>query len=308
MLDNSTLRKLEQQFPEPWPHFRQELEARLNPDPQCALQDIEGWRHRDVSWIRPITVSRAPRRGVTGPGHAETIRSAKRLHEQISYTRVPLSRLTLPMLEKMHGRERDKPLYEALKLRLAEHGGKADKAFAEPFYKPAAPGKQAPRVTAIKIETIQKSGLPVRKGIAGATSMVRVDVYRKNNKFCLVPVYAWQIETGEIPKQAVIQGRAKNEWELMDENAEYVYHFQYDDLIEVNTGKAIRFGYFNGLNISTGAIDIEAHDLNEQVGKNGVFEGVGVKTAKNLKKYQIDVLGRYWPIEKESPPWAGAAS
>jgi len=308
VLDISTLRKLEQQFPNPWPHFRQELEARLKPDPQRALQGIEGWQHRDVSWIRPITVSRAPRRGVTGPGHAETIRSAKRLDEQISYTRVPLSKLTLPMLEKMHGRERDKPLYEALKARLEEHGGKAEKAFAEPFYKPAAPGKQAPRVTAIKIEATQKSGLPIRNGVADATSMVRVDVYRKNSKYCMVPVYAWQIETGEIPVRAVIQGRPKKQWELMDENAEYLYHFQYDDLIEVDTGKSNRFGYFNGLNISTGAIDIETHDLNTQVGKNGVFESVGVKTAKSLKKYQIDVLGRYWQIDKEVPPWAGAAS
>ena len=308
VLDISSLRKLEQQFPEPWPYFRWELKARLKPDPQRALQDIDGWQHRDVSWIRPVTVSRAPRRSVTGPGHAETIRSAKRLDEQISYTRVPLTRLTLPMLENMHGRERDKLLYEALKQKLNEHGGKADKAFAEPFYKPTAPGKQAPRVTAIKIETIQKSGLPVRNGVADATSMIRVDIYRKYDKFWMVPVYAWQTEQGIIPKHAVIQRKPKAEWELMDENSEYVYHLQYDDLIEVNSGKTIRFGYFNGLNIATAAINIETHDLNSSVGKKGVFESVGVKTAKKLKKYQIDVLGRYWPVEKETPPWAGATS
>ncbi len=308
VLDISTLRKLEQQFPEPWPNFRYELQARLKPDPQRALRAIDGWQHRDISWIRPITVSRAPRRSVTGPGHAEIIRSAKRLDEQISYTRVPLTKLTLPMLETIHGRERDKPLYEALKSRLSEHDGKADKAFAEPFYKPAAPGKQAPRVTAVKIEAIQKSGIPIRDGVADNSSMVRVDVYRKNNKYWLVPVYAWQIEKSIIPMHAVVAYKPEQEWEPMEDNAQYLYHFQYDDVVQIDTGKVKIFGYFNGMNRSTGAINIEVHDRNQLIGKKGLFRGVGVKTAKSLQKYQIDVLGKYWVIKKEAPPWAGAVS
>ena len=58
---------------------------------------------------------------MSGQGHMETVKSAKRLDEGISVLRVPLTQLKLKDLEKMVNREREPKLYEALKARLEAH-------------------------------------------------------------------------------------------------------------------------------------------------------------------------------------------
>ncbi|EJU77219.1 CRISPR-associated endonuclease Csn1 family domain protein [Neisseria meningitidis NM3001] len=52
------------------------------------------------------------------------------------------------------------------------------------------------------------------------------------------------------------------------------------------------FGYFASCHRGTGNINIRIHDLDHKIGKNGILEGIGVKTALSFQKYQIDELGK----------------
>ncbi|MBQ9346097.1 MAG: type II CRISPR RNA-guided endonuclease Cas9, partial [Oscillibacter sp.] len=70
------------EFPFPWPQFRLELEARLGSNPQRAVLDqrFPVYLSGEVT-ARPLFVSRAPRRKVTGPAHKETVKSTKALED-----------------------------------------------------------------------------------------------------------------------------------------------------------------------------------------------------------------------------------
>jgi CRISPR-associated endonuclease Csn1 len=43
-----------------------------------------------------------------------------------------------------------------------------------------------------------------------------------------------------------------------------------------------------------------AHDRNQQIGKDGMIEGIGVKTALSLNKFNVDVLGNLYPAPPET--------
>lgn len=41
------------------------------------------------------------------------------------------------------------------------------------------------------------------------------------------------------------------------------------------------------------------HDRNQEVGSKGLIRGIGIKTAKAVRKYNVDVLGRAYPAKPE---------
>lgn len=303
-IDQETGEIIKFHFPEPWKFFRQEVEIRVfseNPaeDVVIALPDRPQANHE---FIQPLFVSRAPTRKMTGQGHMETIKFAKRLAEGLSVSRVPLTQLKLKDLENMVNREREKALYEALKARLEKFNNDPAKAFAEPFYK-----KGGQQVKAVRVEQVQKSGVLVRQenGVADNASMVRVDVFIKGGKYFLVPIYTWQVAKGILPNRAATQGKEEEYWDIMDETAIFQFSLYQNDLIKLVTKKKTIFGYFNGLNRATSNIHIKEHDLDKSKGKEGIYLEVGVKLALSLEKYQVDELGKNIrpcrPMKKRPP-------
>ena len=297
-------------FPQPWEFFAQEVMIRVfgKPDGQPEFEEADtpeklrtllaeklSSRPEAVhEYVTPLFVSRAPNRKMSGQGHMETVKSAKRLDEGISVLRVPLTQLKLKDLEKMVNREREPKLYEALKARLEAHKDDPAKAFAEPFYKYDKAGNRTQQVKAVRIEQVQKTGVWVRNhnGIADNATMVRVDVFEKGGKYYLVPIYSWQVAKGILPDRAVVQGKDEEDWQLIDDSFNFKFPLHPNDLVEVITRKARIFGYFASCHRGTGNINIRIHDLDNKVGKNGILEGIGVKTALSFQKYQIDELGK----------------
>lgn len=277
-------------FPTPWPFFREDIHIRVfDEDPQTALTHLLPDRPQaNHEFVQPLFISRAPTRKMTGQGHLETIKSAKRLDEQISVSKIPLVQLTLKALDNMVNREREKALYKGLKTRLEENGGDPAKAFAEPFYK-----KGGQQVKSVRVENVQKSGVLVRNGngVADNASMVRVDVFIKGGKFFLVPIYTWQVAKGILPNKAVVAAKNEDEWEEMDETANFQFSIFPNDLVKVKTKKEVFFGYYAGLDRSTGNISIREHDNDINKGKSGIYR-IGVKTALSFEKYQVDELGK----------------
>ncbi|MDR1703022.1 MAG: type II CRISPR RNA-guided endonuclease Cas9 [Sporomusaceae bacterium] len=280
-------------FPQPWDNFREELIARLAENPAAELMklDLDTYKDANISDIKKVFVSRAPRRKLTGQAHEETIRSAKYLAEGRKVAKIPLLKINLENLEKMWGKERDFRLYEALKSQLNKHDNDPKKAFANPFYKPTEAGRTAPLVRSIKICVAGTSGVAINEGIADNGQMVKVMVYKKDKKYFLIPIYTADVIKNQLPNKAIAASKPESEWTVIDETYDFLFEIFKNDLVYIKTKKEKIFGYYVGCHSGTGALTVESHD------RKNTYEGIGVKTCLLFEKWQVDVLGNYGKIE-----------
>ncbi|MBJ6609571.1 MAG: type II CRISPR RNA-guided endonuclease Cas9 [Candidatus Thiothrix moscowensis] len=242
VVDIAGLRQLEKEFPQPWAGFRRELLARLSPNPGAVIPALES--------VAPVRVSRAPQRRGAGAAHQETIRSAKQLEQGQSSVKVPLEKLRLQDFPNIVGVRdpRNESLMQAIHQRLVEHKGDGKKAFAEPLYKPCKPGNEAnaPQVRSVRLLDTQKSGLPVRGGIANNGDILRVDIFTKGGKFFAVPLYMADAVKKELPNRAVVAFKPEDEWTLMDEGYVFLCSLHQNDWIKISLKKdALIEGYLS---------------------------------------------------------------
>jgi len=306
IVDPAMFQQLHAHFPDPWPHFRQELEARLGIDDvaelRAQLEKFGTYPPEALASVRPIFVSRAPQRRNGGAAHKDTIYGQpERLKAQGGVTqKVPLASLKLADLDKLIDPHRNEKFYAAIRARLEAHGGKGDKAFPpdNPLRKPDRDGNPTgPVVRTVKMVIEKLSGIPVRGGIAKNDTMLRVDVFRhkKDGKFHLVPVYVHHAVAKELPNRAIVAFKDEAEWTLIDEqNFDFLFSLHPNDFVRVTMRQEILSGYFSGCDRSTGNVGLWVHDRNSSVGKDG-FIRTGVKTAVALEKFHVDVLGNLYP-------------
>jgi hypothetical protein len=131
------------------------------------------------------------------------------------------------------------------------------------------------------------------KGMCDNGDMPRVDVFTKEGKYYLVPIYVADFAKEELPNKAIVQGKGK-EWTEMDESYQFLFSLAKDDLVMLHQkDKEPLLGFFVGANSANGNIDIKSIDTQE------VFKSLGPKTAVALKKYTIDPLGYYHEVKNE---------
>ena len=69
--------QLKEHFPDPWPHFRQELEARRIVDDivqlQAEIANLGTYSDDEIARVKPLFVSRAPQRRNSGAAHMDTV-------------------------------------------------------------------------------------------------------------------------------------------------------------------------------------------------------------------------------------------
>lgn len=304
ILDLAALRRLEAQFPTPWPHFREELLAWLSDDPATRLAHLLNYPAEEAKRTRPVRVSRAPTRRGTGQAHQETIRSAKWLGDGVSAVKTPLENLKLKDIEKIagFGDPRNTPLIKAIRQRLEQHGNDGKKAFKEPLYKPSRPGKAAPVIRSVKLLDTQKSGLSVRGGVANNVKILRVDIFTDGKRFHAIPLYVADAVKVELPNRAVVQGKPEEEWTVMGDDHVFLFSLHPNDWVAITlkgTNQPLA-GYFAGLDRSTGAISLWTHDRNQSVAKDGLIRGIGIKTAMAVEKFHVDMLGRLHRVRQET--------
>ena len=193
----------------------------------------------------------------------------------------------------MHGKNRDTKLYQALQQQLEKFANNPKKAFEQPFYKPTNDGSQGPIVRTIRIMDSGVKGVPVNQGIAHNASMIRVDVFKKSNKYFLVPVYVADLVKGALPNNAITQGIDESEWPIMDETYKFCFSLYPNDLIHIKTKKEDLIGYYKGTHSRTSNITLESHD------RSWVNEGMGIKNSLIFEKYQVDPLGNYSLVKGE---------
>lgn len=269
-----------QRFPEPWNGFSEEIKIRVfsdNPLEELKAMGIEV----DFETVRPLFVSQAPNRKMTGRAHAETIRSAKYLDQKISTSRVSIETLSLKKLETLHNKE-SSSIYPILKERLEQFNDDPVKAFAEPVF-----DKNGSRIKKVKLQTTQNSGILINGGIADNDSLVQVNIYQNSKgQFLTTPIYAYQIAKKIKPTKWV---SAKNEedWQELTEEDKFLFDLKTGDLVRVETKKEVFVGYFRKYNRSGASINLVTHDESVEV-KN--FDST-IRNLVSFKKLEVDVLG-----------------
>jgi CRISPR-associated endonuclease Csn1 len=301
--------QLREHFPDPWPHFRDEVQMRLKIDDTAQLRSdllrLGNYAEEDTQSVRPLFVSRAPQRRNSGAAHKETIYGQpERLKSQGGVTeKVALTALTMKDLERLIDPHRNEKLYAAIRKRMGEFDGKADRAFAasNPLRKPDKEGNPTgPVVRTVTLVIDKLSGVQVRGGVAKNDTMLRVDLFTKGGKFHLVPVYVHHQVTG-LPNRAIVAFKDEDEWTAIDDSFEFLFSLYPNDLVTITQkGKAPVRGYYASCHRGTGAFSLWAHDRATSVGKGGQIEGIGIKTALAVQKYNVDVLGTTYaaPLEK----------
>ncbi len=297
-------------FPPPWPQFRQELEARLSPDPDAEIQALGLPHYNPMEIIRPVFVSRMPNRKVSGAAHKETIRSAKL--PGYSIVKTALTDLKLDKngeIKDYFDPSSDQLLYEALRAQLKLHGGDGKRAFAQPFHKPKRDGTPGPVVN--KVKTYGKSSLnvAVRGGIADNGGMVRIDVFHvEDDGYYFIPIYTADTVKARLPQKAVVAYTAAEDWKEM-RDSDFLFSLYAGDLIQIARKKPIVLKaankessgetelvrskwmlYYNGADISTASIAGITHD------RKYTGRGIGIKTLQMIEKYEVDPLGKYHKV------------
>ncbi|WP_042428610.1 type II CRISPR RNA-guided endonuclease Cas9 [Comamonas granuli] len=299
--------RVRQHFPEPWAHFRHEVQARLFTDDLTKLREdmqrLGTYTAEDLTALRTLFVSRAPQRRNGGAVHKDTIYAQpESLKVQGGVIeKVQLTSLTLKDLDNLVEPHRNERLYAAIRTRLEDHGGKADKAFGpdNPLHKPDKNGQPTgPVVRSVKLVRNKQSGIPIRGGLAKNDSMLRVDVFTKAGKFHLVPVYVHHRVTG-LPNRAIVAFKNEDEWTQIDDSFAFLFSIYPNDFLRVTLKKERFDGYYSSTDRSTGAVTLWAHDRAASVGKDGLIRGIGVKTALSIEKFNVDVLGHIYPAPLE---------
>lgn len=260
---------------------------------------LGSYTEEELAALKPLFVSRAPQRRNGGAAHKDTIYGQpEKMKKSGSVTqKVALSSLTLKDLDSLADPHRNVKLYGAIHERLEAHGGKGDKAFpaSNPLRKPDKDGNPTGPIVRTVTKVIDKlSGIPVRGGIAKNDSMLRVDVFTKAGKFHLVPVYVHHRVTG-LPNRAVVGKKDESQWTLIDSAYEFNFSLYPNDLFLLKVDEEASFGYFNGININDCGLKYFPHDQKsvESLRKKGV------SSAKEFRKFNVDVLGNIYPAPPE---------
>ena len=289
-------------FPQPWDNFGKEVMKRtLNTDIATLQNELRGLDNYDEDFrlsVKPIFVSRMPRRKAAAQAHKETIRSPKVKDNDQRTVRMPLNKVKRKDVENSVLKESDKWLYDKLLERLDAHDDNPEKAFAEPVYKNDKKfdknGKQLSPVSTIKVYSTQPSGFYINDGKAFVNngSMVRLDVYQKPNKkgkieHFFVPVYAHQVG-GNKPTPTKILPAPKGFTDV-DETFTKVCSLYPNDYVRCYFGNEIKEGYYVSFNINNGAMQVMSHSAVNK--SNDSLIQISPRSANLIERYDISVLG-----------------
>jgi CRISPR-associated endonuclease Csn1 len=283
VLNPAMLDQLERHFPTSWPHFREELEARLKIDNTPALREVLAgfgtYTESALLQAMPLFVSRMRTQRTSGEIHKASIASFNDYVETKTKIRTPLTSLTLAKLKDIVGYEdpRNARMIGILRERLEQHGGNGKKAFSDPLIKPSKSDKSAPVVRTIAVWQTQRSGMRVRGGVADLGDMLRVDVFKNGSAYELIPRYVAANFFGQRPEPSP--------------GSIFLFSLSKNDVVKVHmSGQVPVIAYFV-LYESDGRLTLRAHDQPQPDKK---FFRKSVASALLIEKYHVDVLGKVY--------------
>ena len=326
--------KLADRLPLPYPGFAEELMIRSSlkyTDFNFTDQEKDtlvklGYSRQDVDSIRPVFISRMKTVKHTGAIHKDTLLSAreyketgnliksksiyeldvKKVPEKVELKNDPYPQWSIPDYYRPSD---DRLLYLKLKSYLVENGCKIDKNIV--FYKPKADGSDGPVVKKVKVYEKTGSCVITPNGAAANDMMHRVDVYEKDGKYYLCPVYMSDVYAKKLPNKVVVQNKP---WLTIDKSFKFLFSLYQNDLIKVTHKNNIVLNknfksekslkedeisneefllYYNSTGIFGASIELKTHDNCYKI------NSLGVKTLKYLEKYYVDIMGNIYKANKE---------
>lgn len=296
----------------PWPKFREEVMARMedldNNGELYTLKhgNFKNYEGIDITKIKPIFVSRMPERKITGKAHDDTMRSQKFIKQGYNFTTVkkPLILLSRSEIETIIYNEEcsalylsDKLMYDDIYVKMQEHNFKASQAFADGYRKHSKSGN-SPIVRSVTVPSMGSSGVELKNGaIANNSNMIRVDVFKKDNKYYLVPIYVADFARKILPNKAIVANKNEKDWIEMTQEYEFQFSLYPNDLVKVkkkNEPEIIT--YYRSTHRGTAAINIQK---NPNISGEQNLISYGSKTLEIFEKYQVDILGNISKVKKE---------
>ncbi len=294
---------------EPWPKFREEVEARMeDADNNGQLYSLINGEFRnyddiDVTKIKPIFTSRMPERKITGRAHKDTMRSTKFIKQGKKFTIVKksLKNISKQEIEEIINNPEykelymsDRKLYDDIYKKMEEANFKAEKAFANEYRKYSKNGN-SPVVRSIKVPSTGTTGVYLKNGsIAENANMVRVDVFEKNNNNYLVPIYVSDFTKNKLPNKAIIAKKDEKDWIEMTDEYKFKFSLYPNDLVKIKKKNEKEFyAYYSSTDRSTAAINLLSVNGEEKIRE------IGVKNLEKFEKYQVDILGNINKVKKE---------
>ncbi|EOV9527138.1 type II CRISPR RNA-guided endonuclease Cas9 [Bacillus cytotoxicus] len=306
-------------FPEPWSGFIHELEIRMMQDSEnikLAMEslNLKTYDESFIKELKPIFVSRMPKRAMKGQIHEETLKRVRgrtddgyiRTVKKVKLDQIPFDKNgDFPMF----GKETDMKTYEAIKSRYLESGKDKKKAFNTPLYKPAKNPENAPIIRSIKIE--EKANRVVmldEKTAADNASIVRTEVFRhkETGNYFLTPVYVADVLAKKVPDRLITPKKPYSEWRKITDEYEFLFSLYPNDLIRVKMPKEKEtkthtgekhvwqenFMYFKGVHSGNAGVRMIDH-------MNSFEDEIGVRKLVVFEKYQVDPLGRMNKVHGE---------
>ena len=127
--------------------------------------------------------------------------------------------------------------------------------------------------------------------------MVRVDVFEKDSKYYLVPLYVSDFAKKELPNKAIIAFKDEKDWIEMTEEYHFKFSLYPNDLVKVKKkGEKEFITYYCGTDRSTAGISL-LKNPSIQGEKN--MTKYGSKTLEIFEKYQVDILGNINKVKSE---------
>ncbi len=325
--------KLAKFLPEPYEGFVKELKIRsavhyidfsFSDEEKMELLKL-GYTDEEVEKIRPVFVSRMKLVKPTGAIHKETMMSAREYNETGNLIKtVQISNLKLsnvPEKEKikddMHPEmsienyyrpKYDRLLYLKLKNYLFEYD-KIPETLV--FHKPKSDGTDGPVVKKVKVYEKCSNCVITSHGAAENDRMFRVDVFEKDNKYYLCPIYKSDVYKKKLPNKAI---NINKPWITIDKSFNFMFSLYQNDLIKVTNNKDIVLNksknseksnkpdkivskdfllYYNGTGISGASFTLFSNDRCYKI------DSLGVKTLNSLEKYYVDIMGNIYKAPKE---------
>ncbi|MBQ7917264.1 MAG: type II CRISPR RNA-guided endonuclease Cas9 [Clostridia bacterium] len=324
---------LSKHLPTPYNEFIEELKIRsrtnykeleFTNDEKLQLAKL-GYESEEIDSAKPVFVSRMKTVKTTGAIHQETMMSVREYDETKNLIKsVKISSLKLdntceeiPLkddkypefsIKNYYKPESDRLLYLKIKEYLKENGSIPEN---KPFYKPRKDGTDGPIVKTVKVYEKASNCVITPNGAAANDKMFRVDVFEKDGKYYLCPIYKADVYAKRLPDKLVVAGG--KEWLILDDSYNFKFSLYQNDLIEVENKKDITLKkcfkderstkpneinskkwlvYYGGLDVSTGALVIKNHD-------NCYDSRLGAKTLLEIKKYYVDIMGKIYKAPKE---------
>ena len=286
-----------------------------------------GYDFDEVEKLKPVFVSRMKTVKMTGRIHKDTMMSlreydeTKNLIKSIHISKLKLSNKAETIvlkddkypeksIENYYRPEDDRLLYLKLKEYLVENGSIPDDVNFH-FHKPKKDGTDGPIVKTVKTYFKSSNCVKTPNGGAENGSMHRVDVFEKDGKFYLCPVYMSDVYAKKLPNKVIERDK---DWTNIDKSFNFKFSLYQNDLIKIKSKNNIKMDknfknekskkadsissnelliYYNGTDISTASIGVKTHDNCYKK------EGLGVKTLLSIEKYYVDIMGNVYKAPEE---------